>query len=296
MFVPPAREEQGPSQLGGVPRPLLWSAAARFRSLSNERPKQERDSLRNRSTEGRAGSRRNKRWLNNRELTQTLRRAIAAAGEDGNADLEDLLDSHGPAPVHRPSVFYRLLQAEGPEGALEALQSAEASRRPRARSRPRYDAAARDPKAQARRAEEQVRRAFSDTWQYITQSASAQELLAKLEGGAAKAFGAQAAASEEAWQLAWDGEKELDTVSGEPPAGEMEIYGLTAPERKLVHQLARVLGLHSESRDCDDILAEVAGGDGKAVAFRPPRSHTERRGGGAWIPPLSVSQVLLASA
>merc|ERR1740121_2461756 len=116
------------------------------------------------------------------------------------------------------------------------------------------------------------------------------------EARAARAFGAPDAPADEAWQLAWDGDaKELDTMAGQPPAGEMEIYGLTAPERKVAHQLAQVLGLHSESRECDELLAEVAGGGGKAVAWRPPRSRQERAGrpgGGPWSPPFSVSQVL----
>ncbi|CAK0840762.1 unnamed protein product [Prorocentrum cordatum] len=60
--VPVGLAALAPGESAWGPRPLLWSAAARFRSLSNERPKQERDSLRNRSVEGRAGSRKNKRW------------------------------------------------------------------------------------------------------------------------------------------------------------------------------------------------------------------------------------------
>lgn len=289
----PAAPAAGEAAWG--PRPMLWSAAARFRSVSSEKPRQERDSLRHRSLEGRAGSRKNKRWVTDRMLTQTLRRAMEACGEDA-ADLEGLLERGGPVPAHHPSVFYDLLQSEGPENALEALDSAEAaSRGPRrARSRPRHGES-------AQIAEGQVRRAFSDTWQYVRACSPARELLTQLEAGAARAFGApDAPADEEAWQVAWDGDaKELDTMAGQPPAGEMEIYGLTAPERKVAHQLARVLGLHSESHECDELVAEVLGGDRKAVTWRPPRTRRERAGlpgGGPWSPPFSVSRVLLAAA
>lgn len=287
----PVRES--PPPVSSETRPPLWTAAARFRSLSGERPKQERDSLRNRSQEGRPGSRKNKRWIHDREITRTLRRAMAACGEDGDGDLEDLIETGGPVPMNRPSVFYRLLQHEGPEGALEAWASAEGARRgPRARSRPPAADVA------ARRAEDQVRRAFSDTWQYIHGSVPTRELLTKLEGGAARAFSEACRPSEEAWQLAWDGDSaSLDTVAGEPPTGEMEVFGLTAQERKVAHQLARLLGLHSESRECDDFRG-VSRGDGKALAWRPPRSRQRCHGAAAdaaWAPPFSVAQVLVAA-
>jgi len=242
--------------------------------------------------EGRPGTRKNKRWMNGRALVHSLRSAMAACGEDGAALDEEKIASLVPSLEHRPSAFYQLLKLEGPESALDAWAAAEASRRERPRSRPRASTRnGAESSAASSRNEQAVRRAFSDTWGFIRKNSSTRELVTKLETTAGRAFSTPGQLILDSWQLAWDAESEmLDTMSGEPPAGEIEIYGLSASERKVVHQLARVLGLHSESRILDGLLEEVAEGDGKALALRPTRRHCGKAT--VWAAPFSVAQVL----
>lgn len=190
-------------------------------------------------------------------------------------------------PEWRPSPFYKLLEREGPH-ALDAWAAAE-----RPRSRPRRQPRSKDAAQIAEENERAVRRAFGDTWQFLLGSDAARELLAKLEIGAHRAFGgdapqAQADAAEALlWLLSWDGE-DLTTKVGKPPANELGVVGLGPSQRKVVHQLARVLGLHSESRTIDEIggLGRSTGDDDKVLTLRPPRCS---RG---WEPPLSVARVL----
>ncbi|CAE7244561.1 unnamed protein product [Symbiodinium sp. CCMP2592] len=99
------------------------------------------------------------------------------------------------------------------------------------------------------------------------------------------------------WQLLWtDGD--LTTEAGAPPADDMLLMGLNATERKVVHQLAGLIGLYSESRLLDD---GQEGDDTKpdkvlppqALALRPPWSLRCRAGSCA--APFSLSQVLKSS-
>ncbi|CAE8642106.1 unnamed protein product [Polarella glacialis] len=147
-------------------------------------------------------------------------------------------------------------------------------------------------------AEEQrklVRRAFRDTWQFLSRDTSSQELIAKLEAVAENAFAAGAVDKEELlWLLSWDGD-DLTTECGAPPAEEMVLRGLDGAQRKVVHQLARLLGLHSESRILEEDHKEdvVRTTQQKVLAIRPPRSLKCRAG--AWTAPFSVTQVLTSS-
>eukprot|EP00929_Paragymnodinium_shiwhaense_P007622 TRINITY_DN111532_c0_g1_i1.p1 TRINITY_DN111532_c0_g1~~TRINITY_DN111532_c0_g1_i1.p1 ORF type:complete len:348 (-),score=78.62 TRINITY_DN111532_c0_g1_i1:65-1108(-) len=277
-----------------IPRARLLSATARLRSLSGsrERPRHERDSLRNRSQEGRPGTRRHKRHEHSRLLIHSLRNAMAKCGEGGAAALswtEEELLSHASQmrPEHRPSAFYRLMEFEGADNALDAWEAAESYRaRPRSRERVQKK---KDANAEAELA---VRREFSDTMAFLKSSGASRELLAKLEACAVEAFKTLEGRKEaESWQLSWDHEEQLlDTTSGAPPALEMEVLGLSPMDRKVVHQLAKVLGLHSESRQLQGALAEVAEGDGKAVALRPTRRQCAEKS--SWTPRFSVSKVL----
>eukprot|EP00928_Gymnodinium_smaydae_P038970 TRINITY_DN26743_c0_g1_i2.p1 TRINITY_DN26743_c0_g1~~TRINITY_DN26743_c0_g1_i2.p1 ORF type:complete len:354 (+),score=55.30 TRINITY_DN26743_c0_g1_i2:963-2024(+) len=251
-----------------------WTAFARIRSLSGERAKQERDSLRSRSHEGRPGSRKNNRWVQSRALVHTLRSAMAACGEDGTAaDVESIVAAE--AKEFRPSAFYRLLQREGPECALDAWSAAEASvaqptQEPRrARSRPRlrtttHGAAEGDGSAGSQPAEHTVRRAFDGLWTYVRSSDAVQKLLSDLEDRAAQAFSSSTPRGDvEPWRLCWDGEaRVLSPVSGDSLTLEIEVIGLAGMERKVVHRFARALGLVSESFEEDGLPAEP-GDDGE---------------------------------
>lgn len=269
----------------GSPPPFhgaLWNG---YRGR-DERPRFERDSLRNRSLEGRPGSRRHRRWTRSVEIMGSLRRALAKAGEDPNISDADALNLQNEKEW-RPSAFYRLLEKEGPDGALDALQAAE-EQAPRPRQRPPKDAA-----QLAEEHQRQVRRAFSDTWQLIQGNDSARALLAELEKEVSRAFGASENSDGDAlallWMLNWDGDG-LQTRFGAPPANEIAVGGLSPPFRKLAHQLARILGLHSESRVID---GPQGTNDDKVIALRPPRSSSGKsRGKEAWAAPLSVTQVL----
>ncbi|CAE7035085.1 COX11 [Symbiodinium natans] len=257
-----------------------------WRFSSNERRKHERDSLRSRSKEGRPGSRKHRRYTHSVDLVNSLRRVMSARGEeDLPADVDAVEEER---PRVRPSAFYRLLECEGAANALEAWAAAESRGRSPRRARPKGDA------WEAEEHVRQVRRAFRENWQFLAQSESSQELIAKLEELTQVAFGKTRGLEEEdllMWQLMWTG-GDLATEAGAPPADEMLLMGLNATERKVVHQLARLIGLHSESR----LLGECQGEDlkaDKALALRPPRSLRCRTG--SWAAPFSVSQVLISS-
>lgn len=204
---------------------------------------------------------------------------MAKCGEDPNIDTEALVKQN--EVEWHPSAFYQLMENEGPSRALEVLEAAEgAASRPR---QPRQKDAAQLAEEHDRR----VRRTFSDTWQFLQSNESARDLLTNLEKDAARAFGpCQGDAIAMLWMLSWNG-GELQTKFGTPPANEMAIGGLTPSFRKVAHQLARSLGLHSESRDVDGALGN------KVIAMRPPRRHCRKSADqDGWVAPLSVAQVL----
>ncbi|CAE7447743.1 COX11 [Symbiodinium sp. CCMP2456] len=258
-----------------------------WRFSSRERRKHERDSLRSRSKEGRPGSRKHRRYTHSVDLVNTLRRVMSARGEENLPEDVDGVEEERPRV--RPSAFYRLLECEGPGNALEAWAAAESRGRSPKRARPKGDA------WEAEEQVRQVRRAFRENWQFLAQSQSSQELIAKLEELTEVAFGKTRALEAEdllMWQLLWtDGD--LATEAGAPPADEMLLMGLNATERKVVHQLARLIGLHSESRLLDDGQEGDDAKQDKALALRPPRSLRCRAG--SWAAPFSVSQVLNSS-
>lgn len=248
-----------------------------WRFGSSERRKHERDSLRSRSKEGRPGSRKHRRYTHSVDLVNSLRRVMVSRGEENlPSDVDEVEEER---PQARPSVFYRLLESEG-ANALEAWAAAEArrgrSREPRARAK---DAAPRMAEERTR----QVRRTFRENWQYLSQSQSSQELIAKLEQLAQDAFGTpESQLQDMLWQLLWTGE-ELATKAGAPPASEMQLEGLDPSERKVVHQLARLIGLHSESRSVGSVEEETSA---KVLTLRP------RCQASSWSAPFSVAQVL----
>mmetsp|Transcript_42504 Transcript_42504/g.79240 ORF Transcript_42504/g.79240 Transcript_42504/m.79240 type:complete len:314 (-) Transcript_42504:30-971(-) len=257
-----------------------------WRFNSSERRKHERDSLRSRSKEGRPGSRKHRRYTHSVDLVNTLRRVMSAHGEENlPADVDAVEEER---PLARPSVFYRLLESEG-SNALEAWAAAERGRRHSPRARPKGDA------WQAEENIRQVRRAFRENWQFLAQNETSQELIAKLEEFTEVAFGKTRGLEAEdllMWQLMWTG-KDLATEAGAPPADEMLLMGLSSAERKVVHQLARLIGLHSESRLLQDGMEVDNHNPDKALALRPPRSVRCRAG--SWAAPFSVSQVLNSS-
>lgn len=267
--MPQVSQLQAAPIRGGAGFPFAF-----WRFGSSERRKHERDSLRSRSKEGRPGSRKHRRYTHSVDLVNSLRRVMVSHGEENlPTDIDEVEEE---TPQAHPSVFYRLLESEGPN-ALEVWAAAEAAKRGRS-PRPR-----RRPKDAAWMAEEhgrQVRRTFRDNWQYLSQSQSSQELIAKLEDVAKVAFGNDFQAEEMLWQLLWTGE-DLATKAGAPPAHEMQLEGLDASERKVVHQLARLIGLHSESR-----LLEEEAETGKVLTLRPRRCQR------SWSAPFSVAEVL----
>eukprot|EP00747_Dinoflagellata_sp_TGD_P169357 gnl/TRDRNA2_/TRDRNA2_198157_c0_seq1.p1 gnl/TRDRNA2_/TRDRNA2_198157_c0~~gnl/TRDRNA2_/TRDRNA2_198157_c0_seq1.p1 ORF type:complete len:330 (-),score=58.16 gnl/TRDRNA2_/TRDRNA2_198157_c0_seq1:69-1058(-) len=262
-------------------RPALWASTVG----KADRPRQERDSLRSRSQEGRPGSRKHRRWLHDtRDTNSALRKAMKALGEDDGEIALDRPEDQLPQPGYlRPSAFYKLMESEGAEGALEALQAAEDKRQAEP-SRARQQ----DPARVSEKNVRLVRHTFTDTWQFIQSSEAAQELLKKLESAASVAFGSDSELDEAVllWLLSWDGSA-LTTKSGSPPANKMEVTGLTPAQRKVAHQLARCLGLHSESRI-------VNTSDDKVLTIRPP--HSCSSGQGSWMAPFSVAEVLTATA
>merc|ERR1712107_290651 len=99
-------------------------------------------------------------------------------------------------------------------GALDALAAFEGSRRQgsilRPGARPRT----------TQQAHKEVRRAFGDTWRFVHSNSNVKELLARLEGEAARAFGSEGELAALSWLLRWDGE-DFATQDGAPPAEEM---------------------------------------------------------------------------
>jgi len=204
---------------------------------------------------------------------------MAKAGEDPNGDIDAAL--HEPKE-HHPSAFYKLMENEGAERALEVLEAAEGAV---PRSRPKQT----DMAQLAEEHERKVRRTFADTWRFIQDNEPARQLLAKLEKDARRAFcpqeGDNDAATALLWMLQWQGD-ELATKFGTPPASEIAVAGLSPTFRKVAHQLASSLGLHSESR-------EIGTRSDKVIAMRPPRRRCgEGADRAAWEAPLSVSQVV----
>lgn len=290
------REASGSVERRGSPPPPLYKPTLWGAHVLNQRegrPKQERDSLRSRSKEGRPGSRKHRRYTHSMELVGSLRRAMARCGEPSDHVSGDP-DSINVEVTRdwRPSAFYQLLEYEGPNGALDAWAAAENARRPA--SRP-HVSRTKDPVKIAEENQRAVRRALGDSWQFVRESGSMQDFIQQLEQATARAFGAaeskdglspeeQAVAL--SWLLAWDGES-FETKSGAPPTIEMAVLGLAPGHRKVVHQLAQLLGLRSASRLLDEGRGEV--GD-KVLTIRPPRSRCGAAG--AWEAPFSVSQVL----
>mmetsp|Transcript_52851 Transcript_52851/g.114249 ORF Transcript_52851/g.114249 Transcript_52851/m.114249 type:complete len:336 (-) Transcript_52851:165-1172(-) len=309
LFVPRRVASLSPDPLA-TPQHRFW--AARLAVAGGwpgcERPKQERDSLRSRSKEGRPGSRRHRRWTRSQELTGSLRRAMTACGEDAEgvdrAKQEAGVEALGEV---RPSAFYKLLEHEGPARALDAWAASEAAR-PERKSSPRRRELREEDKAVA------VRRAFGDIWRFVRNDVTSRGLLEQLENGAIRAFGTGASAesiansevqdeaepkadqgeeksavSDEPWLLRWDGSTLL-TEAGAPPAAKLEVMGLGPHHRKVAHQLARALDLLSESH------LGGPGGTEKVLALRPPRGRRSCGLGSGWAAPLSVTRVLAAVA
>eukprot|EP00435_Cladocopium_sp_Y103_P058409 s256_g20.t1 len=224
---------------------------------------------------GRPGSRKHRRYTHSVDLVNSLRRVMVSRGEENlPSDVDEVEEER---PQARPSVFYRLLESEG-ANALDAWAAAEArrGRSPRVRAK---DAAPRMAEERTR----QVRRTFRENWQYLSQSQSSQELIAKLEQLAQDAFGTpESQLQDMLWQLLWTGE-ELATKAGAPPASEMQLEGLDPSERKVVHQLARLIGLHSESRSVEEETSA------KVLTLRPRGCQAS-----SWSAPFSVAQVLSA--
>lgn len=272
-----------PMQSGFLYRPAAWRIGSRERA-----PKQERDSLRSRSKEGRPGSRKNRRWTRSVELVSSLRRVMSAQGEQNLPQDEDAVEE--ARQEYRPSAFYRLLEHEG-ANALDAWAEAERKRDLSPRARPKANTA----KNAAWLAEERrrhVRRSFQDVWQYVSRDASCRDLVAKLENETQNAFGIcqreEPAEETLQWLLRWDGDQ-LVSQSGTPPAEEILLLGLDPVQRKVVHGLARLIGLQSESTIYESELALAS--QRKALALRPPRS-LKCRAGAVWVAPFSVSEVL----
>eukprot|EP00933_Yihiella_yeosuensis_P025675 TRINITY_DN19920_c0_g1_i1.p1 TRINITY_DN19920_c0_g1~~TRINITY_DN19920_c0_g1_i1.p1 ORF type:complete len:336 (-),score=72.29 TRINITY_DN19920_c0_g1_i1:49-1056(-) len=275
----------GTGTASDIYRPALWRISSRER--------QERDSLRSRSKEGRPGSRKHRRWTHSVDLVHSLRRVMVARGEENLPEDMDAVEE--AKREHWPSAFYRLMQHEGPHGALEAWRDAE-NKRPRSRERAK-NRPAKDGLTLAEERRRMVRRAFRDTWAYLSRDNGSQELIAKIEVVVETAFGKALVGIEDECELLvnWNGD-ELTTEFGTPPAAEMVVIGLDAAQRKVVHQLANILGLHSESRVLEeDASIFRTAAERKVLALRPPRSLNIGAGRGAWIAPFSVSQVLSAA-
>lgn len=206
---------------------------------------------------------------------------MAKCGEDANVSDAEALQME---VVWRPSVFYQLLELEGPTNALDVLEAAEV-----AASRPRHPRQ-KDPARLAKEQERQVRHYFSDTLHFLQGDEVARDFIAKLENELSRGFGHNRDLTTPTallWMLHWDG-VELTTRFGTSPTHEIAVAGLSPTFRKLGHQLARCLSLHSESR-----VVDGPGGadDNKVVTFRPPRSRNVKESE-AWVIPFSVAKVI----
>eukprot|EP00419_Tripos_fusus_P010661 CAMPEP_0172663750 /NCGR_PEP_ID=MMETSP1074-20121228/6138_1 /TAXON_ID=2916 /ORGANISM="Ceratium fusus, Strain PA161109" /LENGTH=333 /DNA_ID=CAMNT_0013479795 /DNA_START=57 /DNA_END=1058 /DNA_ORIENTATION=+ len=282
---PTEKRHSSPSPLPPY-KPVLWGL--HIDGARTRRPSHERDSLRNRSREGRPGSRKNRRWSHSVDMVNALRRTMAANGES----TENLtMDADGnvigiPVKVEwQPSVFYRLLELEGPDGALEAWEAAEMRRRPRSRPRVKSSAKINEEKEQT------TRRAFGGSvWQFVMRNESAQDLLRELEQLTTDAFGHSKQKRSPQWLLRWNGES-LEAEDGAPPAEEVAISGFGPMLRKLVHSYASVSGLHSTSQLIEGGLENS---QEKLIILKPPRSSAEG-GDEDWVAPFSVAQVFAAA-
>lgn len=283
--------------------PTLW----RMQMQREERPKPDRASLRSRSNEGRPGSRKHRRWAHSQDFIGSLRKAMRENGENCEGiDFENWEDRL--LLKKTPSAFYKLMEAEGAKNALEVWAAAESARgRPRSRPRQRPQ---RTEAQVAEQNERSARQVFGDSWSYIVKNEGSRDFLVDLEVKAVKAFSSQERLggedpqveskegeekgdrwnllAHEQWLLTWDGSA-LTTKSGSAPADEIAIEGLDGVWRRTTHQFARVLGLHSESRQ-----EAGAPGDGKVMVLRPPRRQVA--GGRVWIAPMSLASLLAAPA
>jgi len=201
------------------PPPMVASVGALYgsnwgaRSRHGTPQRYERDSLRSRSKEGRPGSRKHRRWTRSQELVSNLRREMAKCGEDvSNTDATDNAIANQDREVV-PSVFFTLMEREGAGYALDALAAAEARRRSRPRAPRRKDNA-----QVAEERERNMRRAFSETWQFLQGNELARELIAQLEGSMACTFGPNAAANKVA-------SVESEAASSEAVAAQCESAG-----------------------------------------------------------------------
>lgn len=258
----------------------LWTGHL-GRAGREERPRFERDSLRNRSLEGRPGSRKHRRYTRSVDMMSSLRKAMAKLGEDANVSDAEALEME---VVWRPSAFYQLLELEGPTNALDVLEAAEVAA-PRSRQ-PRQKDAARV----AKENERQVRHHFAETLSFLQGNDAARDFIAKIENEFSQGFGQNRDSAQSAallWMLHWDGLK-LTTRFGTSPANEIAVAGLNPTFRKVGHQLARCLGLHSESR-----VVDGPGGidENKVVTFRPPRTLNDK-GSEGWKIPFSVAKIV----
>lgn len=268
---------QGPEGPHYISRPKAWAQEYQGRSRA-QRPTQDRDSLRSRSRQGRPGSRKYKRWQHTTILVGRLRQVMYEAGEE-LTDTDGELDAQ-PGPKQKASAFQKLVDKEGPECALDILKDAEVKRslrEPRAKS----------PDQHRRDQLVQVRRAFAGpSFRWMAGDPAVRKIIASLEDSCRQAFCVEDATLELelSWELLWDPDHaEFVTKSGGPPAKTIEVIGLTASQRKLVHLLARALSLNSDSGASgysDDP-------EDKVLTLRPTRGQT------AWRPPVvSVAQVL----
>lgn len=280
--------------------PTLWHL--RMRQMDDAaKPKQERDSLRSRSKEGRPGSRKHRRWTRSQEILSSLRKVMAKLGEDpSEIEIEKLKAQL--IVEHRPSIFYKLLEQEGPAGALEAWAAAEAAPR-RTRSRPRRP---KTTEQVAMETERNARIVFGDSWSYVASNDAVKDMLLELEGLVSNVFSLSASATSanddkdakdtscdkiengnntvEELTLRWDGKSFL-SEHGCFPSNELAISGFDPVQRKVVHRWANLSGL--VSRSCEQ--AENNGVD-KVLRLKPPRRCSVN--GNVWKLPYSLAGVL----
>jgi len=266
-------------------RPRLWDAVVRP-SSRDARPRQERDSLRSRSQEGRPGSRRNKRYTNSQALVRSLHRVMAARGEELPFNILEgsnglMIDDSLYEPEIRRSAFFLLWEREGPEAALDAWTAAENAPRQAPAKRP-------SEKHIHQQRDQELRRVFGDIFSFVANDQEVFTLVEQLELQAVQAFSADGELAADCWQFLWNGSS-LDIQSGNCPANEIEVVGLDAGLRKIVHRLAEVLGLRSESHVVDPIESLDAV-HCKTIVLRPPRTRIDSTG--SWKAPFPVAQTL----